>query len=235
MNKKYLKLKTWTDYIYWALSKKYKCSYSQNGEDIIINSAVKMLKMSMPSYLDIGANHPRNGSNTYFFYLKGSHGVLVEPSPSLYKVIQKMRKRDVCLNVGIGPSDEEGALYYMMTSHQLNTFKKEEADAYVAGTMHGSQKIENVISVPLVTINSIIGKHFPHGVDILSLDTEGYDLEILQSLDFKACAPKIICVETLHYDEHGKPYKQQAIADYLTSRGYTLYADTHINSIFVPA
>lgn len=100
----------------------------------------------------------------------------------------------------------------MMSSRQLSTFKKEEAEAYAASTNYGVQKIEEVIQVPLVSINSLMQEHFPHGVDILSVDTEGYDLEIIKALDFSQYAPKILCAETLRFNDVGKEEKQQAIS-----------------------
>jgi glycosyltransferase involved in cell wall biosynthesis len=64
-------------------NKKYswkpKISYSQCGEDIIIDFLLTWLKIKNPTYLDIGANDPVKLSNTYYFYKKGSRGVLIEP------------------------------------------------------------------------------------------------------------------------------------------------------------
>ncbi len=235
MNQKYLKLKTWTDFISYTFSRKYKRSYSQNAEDLLIRAAAKRLHIAKPSYLDIGANHPIFGNNTYLFYTRGSRGVLVEPDPNIFRVIQKTRRHDTCLNVGIGPADKNGVPYYMMTSRQLSTFKKEEAEAYVAGNNYGTQKIEKVMHVPLVAINTLMQTYFPQGVDILSIDTEGYDLEILQSLDFKTYAPKIMCVETLRFNDVKKEEKQREIINYVLAQGYKVYADTFVNTIFVRA
>ncbi|MFA6502892.1 MAG: FkbM family methyltransferase [Candidatus Paceibacterota bacterium] len=232
---KFLKLKTWTDYVSYKLSRKYKCSYSQNGEDIIIDSAVRRLKIARPTYIDIGTNHPIFKNNTYLFYTRGSRGVLVEPDPNIFRVIRKTRTGDTCLNVGIGPENEKGAPYYIMTSHQLSTFKKEEAEGMVASKNYGTQKIESVIHIPLVAINTLMEQYFPHGPDILSIDTEGYDLEILKSLDLAKYAPKILCVETLRFDDRGVEQKQSEILEYLLAHGYKVYADTFINTIFVRA
>lgn len=235
MNKKYLKLTTWTGYISYIFSRKYKCSYSQNAEDLLISAAAKRLHVAKPSYLDIGTNHPIFGNNTFLFYMRGSRGVLVEPDPNIFRVIQKTRRHDTCLNVGIGPADKKSTPFYVMTSRQLSTFKKEEADAYAASKNYGAQKIEKIMHVPLIAINSLMEKYFPHGVDIFSIDTEGYDLEILQSLNFDKYQPKIMCVETLRYNDEGIEEKQQAIIDYLLGRGYKIYADTFVNTIFVRA
>lgn len=84
-------------------------------------------------------------------------------------------------------------------------------------------------------MNALMEQYFPHGVDVLSIDTEGYDLEILQSLDFAKYRPRILCVETLRFNEAGREEKQAAILDYVRAQGYVVYADTFVNTIFVRA
>ncbi len=60
------------------------------------------LLLKQPTYLDIGAHHPTYLINTAFFYLKGLRGVCIEPDPFLFAEFKKERKKDTCLNVGIG-------------------------------------------------------------------------------------------------------------------------------------
>jgi len=45
------------------LAKKFRISYSQLGEDILVSEILR--KSSGVSYVDIGANHPVFGSNTF--------------------------------------------------------------------------------------------------------------------------------------------------------------------------
>src|SRR5258705_13393386 len=77
-------------------------SYAQFGEDLIIGHLFYNLGITKPTYLDIGANEARFISNTYLFYQRGSHGVLVEPNPYLYKKLKAARRRDIVINAGIG-------------------------------------------------------------------------------------------------------------------------------------
>ena len=58
-----------------------KISYSQLGEDLIIEFVFNGIGINKINYLDIGAHHPIEINNTYLFYLKGSYGVLIEPDP----------------------------------------------------------------------------------------------------------------------------------------------------------
>lgn len=104
---------------------KYKqISYSQCGEDLIIKFIlIDELKLSSITYLDIGAHHAKYLSNTYKFYKEFScTGVLIEPDCDLCSTIQRARKNDVVLNVGIGfGSVEEAADFYVITSKTINT------------------------------------------------------------------------------------------------------------------
>jgi FkbM family methyltransferase len=144
--------------------------------------------------------------------------------------LKKYRKKDTILNVGVGLSNIREADFYVYAAKGLNTFSKEEVEFRARV---GTHKVEKVIKVPLKTINEIINENFPTPPNLLSLDVEGLDLEILKSLDFKSYAPDIICTETITYDEGRGAKKIPEIIDFVCSQGYVVYADTHINTIFV--
>lgn len=58
-------------------------SYAQNGEDVLIWNLFNKLGIKKPSYIDIGAHHPYEISNTAIFYMNGCRGVNVEANPNL--------------------------------------------------------------------------------------------------------------------------------------------------------
>ena len=120
-----------------ALSKRLKISFSQCGEDLIVAHLMAALKISEPTYLDIGAHHPSLLSNTYLLYLKGSRGVCIEPDPKLFAQLKAKRKRDVCLNVGIGFDGSRSGDFYIMSSDSLSTFSKEEAERFRVTAISG--------------------------------------------------------------------------------------------------
>lgn len=206
-------------------------SYSQCGEDLIIKHILyEYLAMRNPSYLDIGAHHPTYLSNTYLFYERGSKGVCVEPDPLLFAQIENERKRDICLNVGVGFSEATVADFYIMSCRTLNTFSREEAERYQS---YGTHRIQEVVKLPLLSVNSILEKYFSSGPDFVSLDVEGMDFEILKSFDFSRYRPPVFCVETLSYAEDQSEQKIEEIMQLMKSKGYFSYADTYINTIFV--
>ena len=221
-----------TRFIKKTLNHSKAVSYSQCGEDLIVSFLMKLLGISRPSYLDIGAHHPTYLSNTYLFYQRGCRGVCVEPDPELFKKIKRKRTGDKCLNVGIG-SDADAVSemdFFIMSSRTLNTFSKAEAERYQS---YGNQKIKRVISIPLIPVNDAIGKYFPTAPNFVSLDVEGLDFQIIQSIDFNKYRPEVFCIETLSYTENRTERKLNEIIDLMHQKHYVTYADTYINTIFV--
>ncbi|WP_196600956.1 FkbM family methyltransferase [Pectinatus frisingensis] len=209
---------------------KYKKeSYAQCGEDIIIDYIFSMLKIVNPTYLDLGAHHPRYLSNTYYFYKKGINGILVEPDPELCIDIRNDRPNDICLNVGVGIINSQ-AKFYIMTTRTLNTFSKKDAERY---SSYGNQKIERITKIQLLPLNTIIEKYCVKTPNLVSLDIEGLDFEVITSLNLEKYRPEVICIETLTYSENKTETKTNNIIDYMLSSGYFIYADTYINTIFV--
>lgn len=207
-----------------------KKSYAQSGEDLIIDFIFKQIGINQPSYLDIGAHHPFYLNNTAIFYERGCRGINIEPDPSLFSEFIKSRKHDVNLNLGIG--NKKGILdFYQMSTSTLNTFSEQEARNYAN---EGEFKIEKVIPVSVETISNILRDYneekFP---DFLTLDAEGIDDIVIHSIDFEQNFPKIICVETISFSSSGTGVKNEKLISYLQDKGYLLYADTNINSIFV--
>lgn len=213
--------------------KNWNTSYSQSGEDRIVSFLFDWLQIQSPSYLDIGAHHSSWLNNTYLFYKAGSTGVCVEPDPSLFSELKRNRSRDICLNIGIGSGAKEMAEFYVMSSRSLNTFSKKDALMCEMSRNFGEQKIEEIIQVPLRTVDEIMSEHLPSGVNFISIDVEGLDYEIVKSFDFKKYQPEVFCIETLRYDDQGVLKKNYELIEFMLDQGYSTYGDTYINTIFV--
>lgn len=211
--------------------------YSQFGEDLILAHLFAQIGIDKPTYLDIGANEPRYISNTYYFYLKGSRGVLVEPNPYLYRKLKILRPNDTVLNTGIGISNSTEADFYLFPNYAngLSTFSEKEAKHWQEVGMKGLGKIpiEKVLKIPLIKINDILQLYFKTKIpNFISIDIEGFDFEILKTFDFTSYQPEVFCIETLAYDEMQQGYKTKDTIDFMLSKGYDVYADTRVNTIF---
>ena len=209
---------------------KGKMSFSQTGEDLLVDFLIKILKIPKFTYLDIGAHHPVFLNNTYLFYTQGFRGVCVEPDPVLFEIFKKNRKGDQVLNFGVGSASQKEADFYLLSTASLNTFSKKDADRYVS---HGKQKIEKILKIPFIGINDLIKEYFQACPTFISLDVEGLDFDILRSFDFQKHRPTIFCLETLTYTEDHSERKLVEIIEYMHKNNYMTWADTYINTIFV--
>jgi FkbM family methyltransferase len=205
-------------------------SFSQCGEDRILAFLFDHVGVSRPRYLDVGTCHPCEANNTYLFYRTGGTGVCVEPNPDLAPLIRRERPNDTVLNVGVSPNGVGVCRYYLFANPALNTFDAEEAAARVAT---GANPLIRELSVPVVDLESIFMKYFPDGIDLLSLDAEGLDLALLQSVDFETHRPLALCVETVGFSESLAKPKCNGIAALLATHEYAVFADTFVNTIFV--
>lgn len=206
-------------------------SYSQSGEDILIEYVLGWMGIKTRTYLDIGAHHPTYLSNTYLFYTHGARGVSVEPDSTLHAVIAKQRPEDTNLNIGVGKK-RQSAKFYIMHPTTLNTFSKKEAETYCV--RYPEAKITDTVSLPVVPVNEIIAEHFPKAApDLVSIDVEGLDLEIVESFDFKRSRPTVFCIETVEYEGETVLRKATKLINKMKAQDYFIYADTFTNTIFV--
>jgi FkbM family methyltransferase len=203
-------------------------SFAQCGEDRIAAGLFEVMEIPTPTYLDIGAYEPVIGSNTYLFYRRGARGVLVEPNVDCVPRLRSRRPGDTVLNVGVGITADASADFYRLTAPQLNTFDKDEAEKVVRDS-NGRVALREVVKMPLVPINDTIAQHFGgKAPDFLSIDVEGLDYPILQTLDFGKYRPKVICAEL---QPHGRP-NEEAIA-FVKDKGYTVRGMTFANVLLV--
>jgi FkbM family methyltransferase len=82
-----------------------------------------------------------------------------------------------------------------MSTNVANTFIWSEAEEL---ERRDGNRIKRVVRVPVRNLQNLLAEHslVP---DFMSFDVEGMDLEILQSLNWDKCRPKVIYVETIDY------------------------------------
>lgn len=177
--------------------------------------ALNELDEKLENYLDVdegffveaGANDGLDQSNTaYFEKFRGWRGVLVEPVPRLAARCRANRPRSLVVEAAL-VDVAFGSPTIRMTDCGLMSS--------VAGSMHSDversehlrigsqiQGIEPVdIEVPARTLNSILDEVKPQRFDLLSLDVEGFELQVLRGLDLDRWAPDYVLVEARFREE----------------------------------
>lgn len=192
-------------------------SFSQEGEDML-------LRYYFPNktngfYVDIGAHHPKRFSNTYYFYKKGWRGINIDAMPGSMAEFAKVRNRDINIEAPI--ADEPQILtYYMFNEPALNGFSKQ-----ISASRNGVQTytIIDEIKLETKTLAALLDKHLPSGtiIDILSVDTEGFDLSVLKSNNWGKYRPHYIIVEDLELKSLAD-VSESKVCQFLEKHGYLL-------------
>lgn len=157
-------------------------TYSQCYEDLILFCIFYDIKNGF--YIDIGANDPNIISVTKAFYLRGWHGINIEPLSDKYELLSNNRKRDINIQIGVGK--EKGNFTFFLGGAG-STFSKQYSK--------GKSKILNI---KIDTMSNICKKYLPKGQEIhfCKIDIEGGEKDVLLGFDFKISRPKVFCIES---------------------------------------
>lgn len=160
-------------------------------------------------FIEFGAADGRALSNTYILEKEFAWtGIVAEPSKGWHKKLAENRncnidKRCVWSNSG------EQLEFSEVSANELSTITKfKESDN------HNRKSYKNYF-VESISLNDLLKYHnAPNKIDYLSIDTEGSELEILQSFDFSRYQIEIITVE------HNYTNQREKIYTFLESKGY---------------
>ncbi|MBY0516458.1 MAG: FkbM family methyltransferase [Bacteriovoracaceae bacterium] len=173
-------------------SYKGEASFSQEGEDRVLKALLKNKQNGF--YVDIGAHHPKFLSNTQIFYQEGWSGINIDANPECMRIFHKLRPRDINVTSGVGRT-KALMKFYSFQEPALSTFdEKLAADRESAGRI-----LKDRFEIEILPLSDILNKHMPKGqmIDFLTVDVEGFDLDVLKSNDWSKFRPRFILVECL--------------------------------------
>lgn len=168
-------------------------SWSQGGEDIALIHALSGQQTG--KYIDVGAHHPSRFSVTRQLYQLGWSGVNVDANQELIDIFNQIRKKDKNICAAVGSESE----YYFTVFEEtaISTLNPEWRDKFISE----NNKIAREIIVVGRKLRSILDDFQPENrIDLLSIDAEGSDLQVLESLQFetleKSRFPSWLLLET---------------------------------------
>ena len=199
-------------------------SFSQYGEDAIL---WHLKPQPRGFYIDVGAFHPRILSNTYKLYLKGWSGITIEPNPDSVDTFRRVRPRDLHLNIGVSrtPCD---LTYYRFELSELNSFDREQASRM-------RTDVSSCLEVSCLPLSEVVQQHAAaRRIDLLSVDCEGLDLSVLESLDWTLTRPVAVIVEDFEqFGINKEPGGVSQIQRFLTRQDYAQVAQAIFSFIYV--
>ncbi len=133
-------------------------------------------------------------------------GLLVEPLPDMFEELKRNYKSETQLkyeNAAITGTDGEVSIFRLSPDAPVEddvkgiaTFNRRWIEEIALG-MKLSDRVQEV-RVPAITFKSLIDKHAVSGVDLLQVDTEGFDWEVVKMAFQAGIFPEIINFEYVH-------------------------------------
>ena len=201
---------------------------SQFGE---VTVARRLLGQDWPKYVvEVGAFDAKKYSNSYYFISRGWQALLVEPHPANFARVAGFHAgnsavhcvQKACSNItGQSPlffdkaAGESGGV-----SPTLSTDKN-----WFMEQIRSDQSVQ----VEMDTLTNILtASGTPRDFSLLSVDTEGMDLAVLEGLDPAKFRPRVIITEEYPWE----PAKNQRKHDLLRARDYVLKRLIGMDSIW---
>ena len=133
-----------------------------------------------------------------------------EPLPGIFEVLKAnygQRPGLNFVNAAISEQDGTRTLYTVRIdadtfskAHQFSSFRRESLLQRTERVPDIASRIEE-IEVRCISLSTLLKEAGSRAVDILLVDTEGYDFTILKMIDFTKMKPAIICYEHIYIDK----------------------------------
>lgn len=170
------------------------------------------LVVEAPGYfVEAGANDGLRQSNTLLLESEFDwKGLLVEPSPAAFEQLKTNRPRSVLFNVAlvarttpggtVKGAFRDGQLTGTLVSSLMSRAPDFPTSVWQRGVSFARRHLNlrpkvSLVEVPARTLDSCLAEAGFERVDLLSLDVEGYELQVLQGLDLSRIRPALVALE----------------------------------------
>ncbi len=190
-----------------------------------------------PSYkgvvIEVGAARPDYLSISASFRRQGWNVLAIEPNP-VFAALHRAEGAEV-LEYACGDTDQDDVPFFVVhtTGEYLGETVTNESFSSLGVRDKFAELIETVpatsteIRVKLRRLDTILADRGlkPSDVDVLSIDVEGWELEVLAGLNSDVTGPKVMIVENL--------FDEQRYVDAICNRGYSLWRRIAPNDVFI--
>ena len=165
-------------------------SYAQNLEDYHLDLVFG--DQAEGAYVDVGGGHPVADNVSFWFYLKGWRGLIVEPQQGLADIYTHVRPRDHTVSCLAGRADGEAEFHVVAKLHGFSTTVKEHA---AGAGQFGAEY--TTVKKPVRTLAALCAEAGLTRVDFLKIDVEGAEADVIAGMDFKRWRPRVVLVEAI--------------------------------------
>ena len=221
MIKKYLhKL---TNYFNYNIRKYPSYNYDKvNVFDLVINNYISKNKDQLFYFIQVGAhNGLKNDPINKYIKQNGWNGILIEPQKNIFNELKEnykeFSKNLIFENIAISSKENEIELFSSKSGNK-STAASVRKDVAKRQLKKGDKLLQS-IKVKSMTLKDLINKHSVKKIDLLQIDTEGYDFEVIKTLDLENFKPKIIQFEFGHLT----PKECNDVVKYLSLNNYMIH------------
>jgi FkbM family methyltransferase len=165
-------------------------SYAQNLEDYHLDLVLG--DVTGGTYVDVGGGHPVADNVSFWFYLKGWRGLVVEPQQALADIYAHVRPRDRTVCCLSGRADGETEFHVVDRLHGFSSTLREHAAS--AGQFGAAFK---TVRAPVRTLSGLLDDARLAAIDFLKVDVEGAEADVLAGLDLKRFRPRVVLIEAV--------------------------------------
>lgn len=158
-------------------------------------------------FLEAGANNGISQSNTYYLEFKKKwKGILVEPVPHLAISCKDNRPNSKVYNLALVSPKESGKQVELYDLDLMSVVDRpdsiEQAQEF---TIKSAEEVQGIkrskVRVLGKTLSEVISDAGEPKIWFFSLDVEGFEIEVLEGLDFSKHLPNWILIETKKIEE----------------------------------
>ncbi len=185
-------------------------------------------------FIDVGAWNGYQWSNTFCLAEIGWKGICFEPYPQMFRACKQLHAgRDVIVQkMAISDYTGEGTLHL---GGSISTLLESQVEIYGRTKGFDFVQYDQRVVVKVDTLDNQLAKFgWLPGIDFVSIDVEGAEMEVLKGFDLDHWRPRLLAIETHEmHPSRDLNWKGRVIGTALDFYGYqAVQADT-INTIYV--
>lgn len=183
--------------------------YSQLGQDVLVEDFFLFNSPHVKRFVDVGAYDGVHLSNSRRLFERGWLGICIEPLLDKFSALRNLYQTTevVCLQNAVALHEGSARITVEGTGSAL-----------VPSSQAAAGKLTQEVQIK--RLSTILSENDSTKIDFLSIDAEGFDYEVLASLDFTRTRPQLIIVETNSLPEVADP-----IRELMATTGYVQWHD----------
>jgi FkbM family methyltransferase len=181
--------------------------------------------------VEVGAAGPTYLSMSRHFRESGWRVIAIEPNPHF--VAQHRAAGFDVVQVACGDHDEDGVDFEIVNQPAAYAGGKISYESFSSLRVKDSYRAHKPvirsesIKVNLRRLDTVLEQQKVSTLDLLSIDVEGWELEVLAGFSLERYRPRVVIMENFNRDP--------GYVSYMLGRGYRLHSEAFPNQVFVPS